>query len=176
MTLSFSIPTLETQRLHLRAWRNEDLDAFAEFCANETTARFVGGACNREDAWRRIAGQVGHWALRKYGSWALEEKASNRWIGYCGLWNPEGWPECEVMWGLEAAAHGKGYATEAAKRSRDFAYEQLGWTTLISCIAPENSPSQRVAARLGAKRERMMELRGSAIGIYRHPGPEQLNS
>ena len=80
------------------------------------------------------------------------------------------------MWGLAAAAHGKGYATEAAKRSRDFAYEQLGWTTLISCIAPENSPSQRVAARLGAKRERMMELRGSTIGIYRHPGPEQLNS
>jgi RimJ/RimL family protein N-acetyltransferase len=85
---------------------------------------------------------------------------------------PEGWPECEVIWGLAPSARGQGYATEAGRRSRDFAYQQLGWTTLISCIAPENAPSQRVAARLGATRERVMELRGSTVGIYRHPGPE----
>lgn len=176
MKVSLAIPEFETERLRLRGWRNEDLNAFAEFCASEATARFVGGPCKRDDAWRRIAGQIGHWALRGYGSWVLEEKTSGRWIGYSGLWNPHGWPEAEVMWGLAATAHGRGYATEAARRSRDFAYAQLGWTTLISCIAPENSSSQRVAARLGATHERTMELRGATVGIYRHPGPEKLNS
>ena len=56
-----------------------------------------------------------------------------------------------------------------------FAYRELGWRTLISCIAPANMASQRVAARLDAVRERDMELRGGDIGIYRHPGPEALH-
>ena len=76
-------------------------------------------------AWRCI---LGHWALRGYGHWAIEEKAGGRFVGYSGLWNPEGWPEPEVMWGLMADAHGRGYATEAARRAREFAYRKLGWT------------------------------------------------
>jgi RimJ/RimL family protein N-acetyltransferase len=176
MSLAVPIPTLETERLRLRAWREEDLEPYALFCANDATARFLGGTCNREDAWRRIAMLVGHWALRGYGNWAIEEKATGRWVGYSGLWKPEGWPEPEVMWGLAADCHGRGYATEAARRARDFAYRELGWRTVISCIAPANEPSQRVAGRLGARRERDMELRGSQVGIYRHPGPEALHS
>ena len=99
-------------------WREEDLDPFADFCASEATARFIGGPCSREDAWRRIAIQIGHWALRGYGSWVLEEKASGDWVGYSGLWRPDGWPEPEIMWGLAADAQGRGYATEAAQRAR----------------------------------------------------------
>jgi RimJ/RimL family protein N-acetyltransferase len=164
------IPVLETERLRLRAWREGDLDAYAQFCASEELCRFVGGSCGRDGAWRRIAGQLGHWALRGYGSWVLEEKSGGRWLGYCGLWNPFGWPEPEVMWGLSADAHGLGYATEAARRARAFAYTELGWSTVISCISPHNSPSQRVAERLGATLEGTMELGGAPIGIYRHPG------
>lgn len=175
MSLSLAIPVLETERLRLRGWREADLDAFAQFCADDAMARFVGGVCSRDDAWRRIAGQIGHWALRGYGPWALEEKASGRWVGYSGLWNPHGWPEPEATWSLAAGAQGRGYATEAARRVRDFAYGELGWTTLISCIAPLNLPSQRVAGRLGATLERAAELRGFPVGIYRHPGPEKLN-
>src|SRR5262245_27667661 len=126
-----SIPTLETERLRLRAWRESDLDAFAEFWANEATARFVGGACGREDAWRRMALQLGHWAIRGYGNWALEEKASGRWVGYSGMWCPEGWPEPEVGWSLHSTFHGRGYAAEAARRVRTFAYEDLGRTTIV---------------------------------------------
>ena len=78
-----------------------------------------------------MATYLGHWALRGYGNWAIEEKASGALVGYSGLWNPEGWPEPEMMWGLAADAHGRGYATEAARRARAFAYRDLGWTTLI---------------------------------------------
>ena len=176
MNLGASIPVLETERLRLRAWREEDLDSYATFVADEKMTRFVGGTGNREDAWRRMAMLLGHWALRGYGNWAIEEKATGRWIGYSGLWKPEGWPEAELMWGLAADCHGRGYATEAARRARDFAYRELGWKTLISCIAPANEPSQRVAGRLGACRERDMELRGAQVGIYRHPNPEALHT
>jgi RimJ/RimL family protein N-acetyltransferase len=169
------IPTLETGRLRLRAWREEDLEPYATFCANDATARFLGGVCNRQDAWRRIAMFLGHWALRGFGNWAIEEKATRRWVGYSGLWEPEAWPEPEVMWGIAADCQGRGFATEAGRCARDFAYRQLGWRTVISCIAPANEPSQRVAARLGARRERDMELRGFQVGIYRHPGPEALH-
>lgn len=168
------VPELETDRLRLRQWREEDFAAYAAFCANEATARFVGGVCARDDAWRRMAAIIGHWALRGYGMWALEEKTSHCFVGFSGLWNPEGWPEPELMWCLVENAHGRGYATEAAARARDFAYGELGWRTAISCIAPENLPSQRVAQRLGAVYERTVELRGHKAGIYRHPRPDQL--
>jgi RimJ/RimL family protein N-acetyltransferase len=168
---TITIPVLETERLRMRPWRDEDIGPYAQFYADESTARFVGGVCGRADAWRRLATFAGHWALRGYGPWALEEKATGRLVGYSGLWNPEGWPEPEVMWGLVASAHGKGYATEAARRARDFAYRELGWRTVISSIAPDNMASQRVAQRLGASLVGSAELRGYRVGIYRHPGP-----
>ena len=169
-----TVPVLETERLHLRGWREEDLSVFAEFWADENTARFVGGTCTRDGAWRRMAMYVGHWVLRGYGMWAIEEKASGCLAGYCGPWNPEGWREPEIGWGLVKAFHGRGYATEAARRARDFAYLELGWPTAVSYIAAENVASQRVAARLGATFEGTGDLRGHPVGVYRHPAPDVL--
>jgi RimJ/RimL family protein N-acetyltransferase len=163
------IPVLESERLRLRAWREGDLEPYAGFCANPATTRFLGGVCGRQDAWRRLAAFLGHWALRGYGNWAIEEKATGRWIGYGGLWQPEGWPEAEVMWGLAADSHGRGYATEAGRCARDFAYRELGWSTLASFIAPANTRSQQVAARLGAVHESNLVLRGAEVALYRHP-------
>ncbi len=167
------VPTLETERLVLRPWREADLDDVAAFYANEATARFVGGVCTRDDAWRRMAGMVGHWVLRGFGPWAVVEREGGRYAGSCGLWAPEGWPEPELMWSLVPAAQGKGYATEAAVAARRFAYQNLGWTTLISLIVPENMPSRRVAARLGARVEGQIQLRGYRMDVHRHPPPEK---
>jgi RimJ/RimL family protein N-acetyltransferase len=118
-----------------------------------------------------MALQIGHWALRGFGNWALEEKCSGRWVGYSGLWFPHGWPEPELGWSLAVHAHGQGYATEAARCVRAYAYGQLGLKTLVSYIVPSNLASQRVAARLDAKLERTIELRGGRAGVYRHPPP-----
>jgi RimJ/RimL family protein N-acetyltransferase len=170
-----TIPVLETERLRLREWREDDLAPLAAFSADRTTVRFFGAPASTDDIWRHMATLVGHWVLRGFGMWALEERSSGRWIGYCGLWYPHGWPEHEIGWGLAADARGRGLATEAARRARDFAYSQLGWTTLISCIVPENVTSQRVAERLGATLERRIELKGHTTGVYRHPGPSTSN-
>jgi RimJ/RimL family protein N-acetyltransferase len=167
-------PELETARLRLRQWREEDFPAYAAFCADCATARFVGGVCARPEAWRRMAVIAGHWLLRGYGVWALEEKEQRRFVGFSGLWNPEGWPEPELIWSLVASAHGRGFATEAAGRAREFAYRDLRLTTLVSFISPDNVASQRVAHRLGAVHERIIELREQPVGVYRHPRPRSV--
>ncbi len=170
-------PTFRTERLILRGWREADFDPFAEFWADEESARFVGGACGRDAAWRIFATFLGHWALRGYGLWALEEKASGALAGYCGLWRPEGWPEVELGWSLLARSRGRGLATEAALRVRRHAYEDLGATTLISFVDPKNAPSVAVAERLGARLDGQFELRDAMVDIWRHPDPaEALNT
>jgi len=149
-------PTLETPRLILRPPEERDLDGFAAMMADEEAARFVGGQQPRSGAWRGMAAITGSWALRGYGMFSVIEKASGRWVGRVGPWQPEGWPGAEVGWGFERGAWGKGYATESAAATIDWAFERLGWDDVIHCIAPANIPSARVAERLGSA------VRGSA--------------
>ncbi len=165
-------PEVQTPRLTLRPLRHSDFPGMRDLYAHDATARFIGGTCNDEDAWRRMATLVGHVALRGYGVWAIEERETGAFVGYCGPWYPHGWPEPEIAWSLRAAFHGRGYATEAARHARRYAYEVLGWRTAVSCIALENEASIRVALRLGATLEATTVNRGWNIGIYRHPPPE----
>jgi RimJ/RimL family protein N-acetyltransferase len=92
-----TIPEFETPRLKLRAFRNEDFEPMAMFYASEVS-RPYGGPCSRDEAWRKFAVYSGHWVLRGYGPWALEAKDSGQFVGLCGLWFPEGFPEPEISW------------------------------------------------------------------------------
>lgn len=170
------IPVLETERLLMRPWREADFEPFSAFYADEESARHVGGVDDRIGAWRRLASYAGHWQLRGYGFWALDDKDTKAFVGYCGLWFPEGRPEPEVGWGLMPASRGRGYVTEAARRARAYAYAELGWTTLISAVAPDNHASARVAQRLGAWRDGTFDFRGETIDVWRHPSPDALGT
>lgn len=168
------IPVIESERLILRPYNDSDFDAFADFFASER-ARYYGGSCDRNDAWRRMAAFAGHWLLRGYGVWALEEKATGAFIGQSGLWYPEGWPEREITWMVLAAYEGRGFASEAALRVRAHALETLGWTRLVSCIQPENEPSIKLAERVGAVYERKQSIPGRDFLVYRHAGSTPLD-
>lgn len=172
MTVTFSAPTLETDRLILRPPALTDFDALADFYASPR-AEFVGGPQSRELSWRSLALEAGHWVLRGFGRWILIEKSSQTAVGLVGLWYPEGFPERELGWDLFDGATGKGYATEAAHAARHYAYATLGWTTLTSLIAVDNHSSRRVAERLGATYDSdFTHERFGAMQIWRHPGPE----
>ncbi|MEL6360478.1 MAG: GNAT family N-acetyltransferase [Pseudomonadota bacterium] len=165
---------LQTDRLIMRQWRETDFDVYADYYSNPKTARFVGGQKSRDLAWRHMASLVGHWELKGFGQWCVEERASKSVVGCVGLWEPEGWPELEVGYWLTEAAQGKGYATESATQARDFAYDRLGAVTLVSYIDPANEPSKRVAERMGAQFEETIEL--LSLGphcVYRHPSPNR---
>ena len=170
--MTIAIPTLTTERLILRPWHDADIDDFAALAGDAEHAKYLGGALSREDAWRKMATYMGHWLLRGYGTFALEERASQRFVGYCGPWNPLGWPEPEIAWGLVPTVLGKGFATEAARACLNYAYSTLGWTTAVSVIATENLPSIRVAERLGAKLDYTTENRDWPVGVYRHAKPK----
>lgn len=118
--------------------------------ADETTMRFIGGVMHPNVTWRSMATMVGHWALRGYGMFSFIEKESGRWIGRGGPWNPHGWPQPEVGWGLTKDAQGKGYALEGAVACIDYVVETLGWRGVIHCIDKDNTPSKRLAEKLGS--------------------------
>lgn len=164
-----NIPTLETERLIMREFRNDtDFESWAAFYSSDST-RFYGGPLDRAATWRAAAAMMGHWVIRGYGPWAIEEKASGEFCGMVGLWNPEGWPEPEITWAMIDQKQGSGFAHEAAKRSRTYAYETLGWDSVYSCISAGNKASIGLAQKLGATldREVVDQMRGTML-IYRH--------
>jgi len=144
-------PTLETARLILRPPAQEDLDGWAGMMADPEAAKFIGGVMGRAQSWRMMATMAGSWAIEGFGMFSLVEKATGRWVGRIGPWRPEEWPGTEVGWGLHPSAWGQGYAVEAATAAIDWAFAELGWTEVIHCIDPGNTPSQRVAQRLGSR-------------------------
>ena len=160
-------PVLETDRLTLRMWREQDFEPYAKMCADPEIMRFLGGkTLNRLEAWRHLAFLIGHWDLLGYGHWAVEEKASGAFAGRVGFLNPADWPGFEIGWTLGHNFWGKGYATEAAQRALQFAFDELDKSHVISLIHPDNKASIRVAERLGEKLEGNTELLGNNVLIY----------
>jgi RimJ/RimL family protein N-acetyltransferase len=148
-------PTLETPRLILRPPSAADFPAFAEFMADEASARHIGGPQLRTTAWRAWAAIAGAWTLNGFSMFSFIEKETGRWVGRGGPWQPEGWPAPEVGWGIVSSAQRRGYAKEAAACAMDWAFETLGWTELVHCIEPSNAASIATALSLGSRlRER----------------------
>jgi RimJ/RimL family protein N-acetyltransferase len=143
-------PRLETDRLILRLPTPEDFESWAAFAADEEVMRHLGGVQTRSVAWRGMCSFAGAWMVRGFSMFSLVEKATGRWVGRAGPWQPEGWPGAEVGWGLAREAWGKGYATEAATAALDYVFDELGWDEVIHCIEPANVNSQNVARRLGS--------------------------
>ena len=159
---------LETDRLKLRMWRESDLDAYAEMSADPAVMKYLtlGKLFTRADAWRSIAFWMGHWEMRGYGHWVVEEKSTGRMIGRIGFLNPEGWPGFEIGWTLASHAWRKGYATEGATRALAYAFNELDQRHVISLIHPDNKPSIAVAERLGEKLEGRTRVNEVDLLVY----------
>jgi len=126
--------------------------------ADETAMRYLGGVQARPVAWRGFLTVAGGWAMQGFGMFSVIDKSSGRWIGRLGPFKPEAWPGPEVGWSLMRDAWGKGYATEGAAASIDWAIDHLGWGEVIHCIDAANAPSQAVARRLGSSILRQAQL------------------
>lgn len=168
------IPVIETERLILRGHRIEDLAEEKAFQVSDR-AKGIGGPNPPEYAFRAMCSYIGHWVLRGYGMWALEEKATGRYVGRVGCFYPDLWIGQEIGWAVTAAGEGKGYAYEAAMASREYAYATLGWTTAVSVILPDNDRSIALAKRMDCTRDPDWEHPAhGTLTIWRHPGPEAL--
>lgn len=170
MTLAFPVPTLETARLVLRAPRVEDFDAMLAFNASPRSA-FVGGGAERQAIWRGLLANIGHWALRGYGFYSVDTRASD-FVGRVGVIFHDGWDEPELAWHLFDGFEGKGYATEAARAARADYHARISARPPISYIDVRNTRSEALARRLGATIERTLNDAKGHHHVYRHPGPE----
>lgn len=149
ITLS-NTPTLETERLILRAPQPKDAEAYIRFYTSERS-QFVGGPKTEREAWNFFGTVLGHWVLRKFGMFAVTRKDDDTILGIVGHWYPNTWPEKEVGWVLLDGAHeGQGIAFEAAQACIAHAWTALGWDTIVSYIDNGNANSVALAERLGA--------------------------
>ncbi|MEO9871490.1 GNAT family N-acetyltransferase [Ekhidna sp.] len=149
---------LKTKRLKFRQWKHDDFQHIADFFSKQENARFVGGLKNTEDSWRLMATYIGHYELFGYSYLALEEISSGNLVGAVGLWNSDPWPEPELGYWLLPHAQGKGYGLEAGIAVRDFALNKLKLASLVSYIDSDNESSKRLALKLDAKYEKVIDL------------------
>lgn len=148
----FTIPEFETERLILRAPRIEDAPYFRVFY-NSERSQYVGGPVQEAaDINRAFCSIMGLWAFRGYSLHVGALKTDpDTPIGGFGTYNPLHWPEPELGWSLWDGKHeGKGYATEAIRALRPWAYDTVGVDSFVSYINEPNEGSINVAKALGA--------------------------
>ncbi|HWJ23865.1 MAG TPA: GNAT family N-acetyltransferase [Gemmatimonadaceae bacterium] len=165
------VPRLTTDRLLLREFVARDFEPYAAMMADAEVTRHLGDGrpLSRADAWRQMAMFAGHWALRGFGVWAVEERATGAFVGRIGCFEPEGWPGFEIAYTLARQAWGRGYAREAAAAALDYARTTLGRERIISIIRPANAASIRVARALGATSGETVDFFGGPAVLYRYP-------
>ncbi len=166
------IPTLTTDRLILRAPRESDFAAMLAF-NDSPRSSFVGGNAPRQQIWRGLLANIGHWALRGHGFYSVDTRAGD-FIGRIGVIFHDDWDEPELGWHLFDGHEGQGYCVEAARAAKADYHARLSPASLISYIDPANPRSEGVARGLGAAPEREKLFFDKTINVWRHSGPEAL--
>ena len=161
------IPIVETERLILRSFNLNDLEAYSEMCSDTRFMKYLGGrTLTEEQTWENIAIIQGQWMLLGYGIWAIESTETGDLVGRAGLLNLYGWPGIEVCWALSPNHWAKGYATEAAKASIAWAFENNISNSLISLIHPNNKKSENVALRAGETFREQIIFKDQPSNVY----------
>lgn len=150
---------IETPRLRLRDWREEDIEPFVRHTNTPAVMRWLGGVKPEEEARQIVVDRLVRWQReRGFTFWVVERKADGEPLGFCGLKiaDTAGSPivgEVEVGWRLREDSWGQGYAREAAAASLDFAFDRLEAARVVAVTYFQNEPSWRLMERLGMRRD-----------------------
>lgn len=162
-------PTLSSERLILRPWRDDDLDALAALCADPEVMAHFPSVLDRAGSATLLGKLMAHQAEHGFGFWCLERRADGAVIGFAGLarvgFAAPFAPAVEIGWRLARSYWGQGYALEAAQRSLQFAFEDLQLNEVVSFTVPANRNSWGLMQRLGMRRD--------PVGDFEHPGLPQ---
>jgi ribosomal-protein-alanine N-acetyltransferase len=146
-----SIPRIETARLSLRPFTPDDLDDLLLAFGDPEVMRYISGGKprSREDTETGMLRTIEGWKTRGFGFWAVTRREQESLIGYCGLVPLDDTPEIEVAYGFAKSEWGKGFASEAARASLRFGFEELKLKRIVAVVDPENISSKRVLEKLG---------------------------
>lgn len=152
---------LETERLVVRPWRNDDHDALRALATNAAVMRFIGDGhlWSEEEVEEFIRQQARLEAVRGIALGAVTERASGEIVGLGGLQPLASTDDIEVGWWLRPSCVGRGYATEVGAAALRFAFDVAGAERVVAVVHPENARSRAVATRLG------MRSHGTARGF-----------
>jgi RimJ/RimL family protein N-acetyltransferase len=154
--------TLETERLLLRRWRDDDRAPFARLNADPRVMEYFPATLTREESDALITRIEAHWHTHGFGLYAADLKVGARdgrsteesqFVGFIGLLRPtfeiDFTPNVEIGWRLDASAWGRGLATEGARTVADYAIGPLGLDEIIAVTAVANTRSRRVMEKIG---------------------------
>lgn len=148
-----SAPIIETERLVLRPWRDEDIEPWAAMNADPRVMEFFPNTYTQEYASEMAAYLRARLEKDGYGWWVAEIKNGKRFAGNLALqyvpFEAHFTPALEIGWRLAFDAWGHGYATEGARALLDFAFKDLQCAQIVAMTAALNVRSQRVMQRLG---------------------------
>jgi RimJ/RimL family protein N-acetyltransferase len=143
---------IETERLLLRPWREEDRAPFWAMSQDREVMRYFPPT-DRSTINGLIDRQIERQAEHGYCLWVAERKADGRFLGFCGMLPPhDPFTEIEIGWRLAHAAWGQGYAREGAQACLDWAWRKLRAETVIAVTVPANKRSWGLMIRLGMTR------------------------
>lgn len=146
---------LDTKRLRLREWRDDDLAPFAAMNADPEVIQFLPWALSRSESDALVGRIRAHFQDHDFGLWATEEVASGAFTGFVGLSIPRFeapfMPCVEIGWRLARPFWGMGYATEAASAAMRFGFEQAELEEIVSFTVPMNQRSRSVMTKLGMR-------------------------
>ncbi|HSX71772.1 MAG TPA: GNAT family N-acetyltransferase [Pseudomonas sp.] len=158
--------TLTSERLILRPWRDDDLDALAQLCADPGVMAHFPAVLDRAGSVRLLDRLTAHQAEHGFTFWALERREDGVFIGFTGLarvgFDAPFVPAVETGWRLARPYWGQGYALEAARCSLRFAFEGLQLHEVVAFTTPANQRSWGVMERLGMRRD--------PADDFEHPG------
>ena len=160
---------LETPRLALRPFREDDVDRMAELFANPDFMRFSLGVFTKREQTVAFIEKVIRWDQNGIPSqFAVVRRGENDLIGYCGFFHhPEhGIEDIEIGYRLHPAYWNRGLITEAARAVHDHGFRDLKLARVISLIHPENIPSRRVAEKNGMTLEKEIIFRGFPTNVF----------
>lgn len=155
---------IQTERLRLRMWSPDDLDAYAPMVGDPDVMRHMATTLTPAQAEDQLLGFIRAWESGGVAHWAAEDRATGTLVGRIGLLHHDDWPHdpdtLEVGWLLASRFWGRGLATEGAWASLRYAFEELRAAEVISITLPANRRSRRVMERAGLTRAGHVRWRG----------------
>lgn len=148
---------LETQYLILRQWEKRDFPLYAELTSNKEVMKFFPKTLSREESDRAATKFMGLLLERSWGFWAVEEKKSQKFIGYAGLHAPQTKfpfsPCVEIGWRMEDRYWSNGYVKEAGEVILNCAFNQLALEEVVYFSSVNNKRAEEVVKSLGMQKE-----------------------
>lgn len=160
------MPEIETDRLLLRQFKMDDLDALAELFADPQVVKYLGSGepASRSETETALRSIIAHWERHGFGRWAAVYKPAGGLIGYGGLRSFHGEPELVYLLGRPHWR--RGLATEMALACLKFGFEELEFGRIIAMAMTQNVRSHRVLEKAGLSFERADTIYGMDVLRY----------